>query len=83
MSIKMPFFTIPGARRTPLKSPVSRLETPISAGLTIDAQPANCVDMDIDFFDRYHWLPAPRPTLTRHPVPRTRKEKSLFLRLPE
>ncbi|OGW76374.1 MAG: hypothetical protein A3J52_00930 [Omnitrophica bacterium RIFCSPHIGHO2_02_FULL_49_9] len=68
----------------PVKAPVYRLGTLISADLTLDfAQTANCVDMDINFFGHYHWLTAPRPTLTRHPIPRTRKEKSLFLRLPE
>jgi hypothetical protein len=35
--------------------------------LTIDAKTPKVMDMDIDFFDHYHWLFAPRPTLTQAP----------------
>jgi len=68
---KWPFLTLPGARRMPLKSPVFRRWTLILASLTTYAQTTKVMDMDIDFFDHYHWLPAPRPTHNRHPLPRT------------
>jgi hypothetical protein len=64
---KWTFLTLPNARRIPLKPPVFRRWALVLASLTIDAQTPKVMDMDIDFFDHYHWLPAPRPTLTDTP----------------
>ncbi|HBU08721.1 MAG TPA: hypothetical protein DEA99_05990, partial [Candidatus Omnitrophica bacterium] len=64
---KWPFGASPRAPKTPLKSPVFRRWTLILAGLITYAQNPKVMDMDIDFFDHYHWLPAPRPTLTQAP----------------
>lgn len=81
MSIKMAFFDPPELRRIPLKSPVVRRWALVLAGLTTYAQNPKVMDMDIDFFDHNHWLPAPSPTLTeahfQGPAAASKHKKSL------